>query len=113
VFNQPIASAGGYTPGREADASIGATWSALKLANGHLLIAPVLQVIGSVRARDSGPAADPDNTGYRRLIAAPGVQFITGKWRFYGDVEIPFAQSFNGNQLVAPAFFKVILSRDF
>ena len=113
MFNQPIASQDGYTPGREADGSIGATWSVLTLASGHLLVAPVLQLIGSVRARDSGPEANPDGSGYRRLIAAPGIQLITGKWRFYGDVEVPFTQSFNGNQLVMPAFFKVILSRDF
>ncbi len=113
VFNQPVASQGGYTPGREADASAGVTWSAWRLNGGHLVIAPVLQLVGSVRARDSGPEADPDNTGYRRLIAAPGVQFITGKWRLYGDAEIPFAQSFNGDQLVATVFFKLILSRAF
>jgi hypothetical protein len=41
------------------------------------------------------------------------VQFVTGKWRLYGDVEVPFAQSFNGNQLVAPVFFKAVLSRSF
>jgi hypothetical protein len=113
LFDQPVASQDGYTPGRELDASAGVTWAGLKLAGGRLLIAPVLQLIASVRARDAGPEADPEDSGYRRLIAAPGVQFITGKWRLYGDAEIPFAQSFNGNQLVAPVFFKLILSRAF
>jgi hypothetical protein len=80
---------------------------------GWIVIARAVQLIASLCARDSGPNADPDDTGYRRLILAAGVQLVTGKWRLDGDVEIPVAQSYNGAQLAAPALFKAILSREF
>ena len=69
------------------------------------------QVIFSERTGDSGAAADPDNSGYQRIMLSPGIECSPscadplrgrGVSRFY--------QNFTGNQLAAPVLFKVILS---
>jgi hypothetical protein len=73
----------------------------------------VIQLIGSARAKDSGPEADPPNSGYERVLAAPGLEFHAKSFTLYGDVELPAFQRVNGNQLVAPALFKVTLSKSF
>jgi hypothetical protein len=76
-------------------------------------ISPLLQMFISARARDSGSAADPPNTGYERVMLSPGVEVATGPWRFYGDVEFPVYERFNGNQLAAPVLVKVVVSHSF
>jgi hypothetical protein len=76
-------------------------------------VSPIMQLIYSGRARDGGANGDPVNTGYTRLIAAPGIEFDRDAWKFYADVEVPFYQDMNGHQLVAPAALKFILSRSF
>jgi hypothetical protein len=74
-------------------------------------------LIGSYRARDSGTAADPVDTGYERVFISPAVEFTkvldeknATVMRVYADVEIPIYQNVNGNQIVAPALFKVVSS---
>jgi hypothetical protein len=109
----PVATQGGYVPGDEVDAAVGAAYNGLSLANGKIKIAPSLQLIGSLRGRDSGPEASPEGSGYSRLLVSPGVEIDAGHWKLYGDVELPVAQHINDNQLVAPALFKVIVSRSF
>jgi hypothetical protein len=73
----------------------------------------LLQLIGSTRWKDSGTNADPDNSGYNRLLLSPGVEVAFGSAKLYGDVEFPVWQQVNGNQLVAPALFKMIVSYSF
>ena len=109
----PIASQGGYTPGREADAAIGVAWHGLSAATAKLTVTPTLQVIGSLRAHDSGPNANPGDSGYQRALISPGVEIATGAWRVYGDVELPLYQNYNGHQLAAPILIKVRLDRRF
>jgi hypothetical protein len=46
-------------------------------------------------------------------MIAPGAEIKLGILRLYGDVEVPFYQNFNGNQVTAPVLFKTILSYDF
>ncbi len=113
LWDKPVASQGGYTPGAEFDGAIGGYYNGLTFGGGKIKIAPVLQLLASVRARDSGPASDPVDSGYSRGIIAPGVEIATGDWTFYGDVEVPVYQFYVGNQLAAPAAVKLILSRNF
>ncbi len=109
----PFAYQGGYSPGAELDASAGLVYAGLTLPAGKVKVAPIVQLIGSLRGHDGGPAGHPGDSGYRRLLASPGVQITAGRWKLYGDVELPIAQTFTGNQLAAPALFKLVLSRDF
>jgi hypothetical protein len=109
----PVAGQGGYVPGDEVDASASITYGGWSSKDGKLKLEPLLQLIGSLRAPDHGPAADPDNTGYQRLLISPGVQLNAGNWKLYGDIEFPIAQYVKGNQLIAPEQFKLVLSRSF
>lgn len=110
MWDKPLAGQGGYTPGAELDAALGVYYAAYSDISSGVAISPLLQIIGSHRERDAGPASEPDNTGYDRLMISPGVEVDVGEWKLYGDVEFPVYQDMNGDQLVAPALFKVILS---
>jgi hypothetical protein len=109
----PVSSQGGYRPGDAVDAAAGVYFNGWTVGGGKVKIAPVLQVIASARGSDSGPAADPADSGYTRLLASPGLEVSSGPWRVYGDVELPVYQYVKGNQLTAPALFKFIVSHSF
>ena len=110
-----------YRPGNDLNAALGLTWS-FGQRGSETRITPVLQLIGSHREHDSGAASDPDNSGYSRLLIAPGVEARLGKVRLYADVALPVYQYTNAatpgtsdssGQLVAPAYFKAQISYDF
>src|ERR1019366_9885836 len=69
-----VATRDGYRPGNELDGAIGLSYDLVD-GNHGIGIAPALQSLGSVRAHDHGPEADPLNSGYQRLLIAPGVRF--------------------------------------
>jgi hypothetical protein len=112
-FDIPVATQGDYRPGDEFDGAVGVSYSAWSSGDGRFRLSPVLQVIGSARAKDGGGEADPPNSGYGRILISPGLQLDAGAWKLYGDVEFPVYQDLNGSQLTAPALFKVIVSRRF
>ena len=107
----PVLTQGDYRPGLETDAAAGIYYEGLTL--GRVKIAPVAQVIGVWKGRDNGADADPDNTGYQRVLLSPGIEFRLHPVKLYADVEIPVYQNVSGNQLVSPALFKVALSYTF
>jgi len=111
-YDLPLFTQDHYKVGREFDGALGAYYDFGSV--GPLKeLAPTLTLIASDRARDSLSAANPQNSGYTRLMVAPGAEIKLGIVRVYGDVEIPFFQNFNGNQITAPVLFKTILSYDF
>ena len=97
-----------YRPGIEFDSAAGIDYKGFSL--GKVRISPLAQVIFSERASDSGANADPDNTGYERILLSPGIEFHIHPVKIYADVEIPVYQNFTGDQLAAPALFKVSAS---
>lgn len=101
----------GYRPGAEVNGAFGVSYNNANLGDVH--VSPIVQLLLSRRERDGDTNGDPVNTGYTRLIVAPGVEFDRDAWKFYADVEVPFYQDMNGHQLVAPAALKFILSRSF
>ena len=118
-----VATSKGYRPGDEFDGGIGLSYD-LADRGRHVGIAPTLQLLGSLHARDAGPEADQLNSGYRRLLIAPGVKFqLTRKLSIYGDVELPVAQYVNAasslaiegksGQLVAPVQLNVQVNYGF
>lgn len=113
LWDVPVASQGGYDPGQEFDGAVGVSYNAGSLDNGKIKVAPLLQLLGSVRGHDTGPNSNPGDSGYERVMLSPGIEFDSGPWKLYGDVEIPVYHRANGNQLVAPELFKVVLSRHF
>ena len=114
-----FATRDGYRSGNELDASLGASYD-LGAAGPITKVAPVLSLINSLRAHDTGDNASPANTGYERLLIAPGVNLRMGKLRLYADIELPIYQHANSDvvpgqsgQLVAPHLFNATLSYDF
>jgi hypothetical protein len=117
AFDADLGTDGTYWPGTTVDGSVGIVYNGGYHIAGFDKIAPLIQLIGSYRARDSGTAADPVDTGYERVFISPAVEFTkvldeknATVMRVYADVEIPIYQNVNGNQIVAPALFKVVSS---
>jgi hypothetical protein len=86
-------------------------------------MAPVLQFVGSYRQHDTGINADPLNSGYTRLLVAPGLEVRLDNIRIYADVRLPIYQYTNSasnlsiegtsGQLVASALANLEISYDF
>jgi hypothetical protein len=105
----PVLSRDQYRPGLEADAALGVYFTGWSI--GPVSVTPVLEVKGSDRARDTGMnAADPVASGFQRVLLAPGLEFNLHPVTVYADVERHVYQHFTGNQLSAPALFKVSVS---
>ncbi len=113
IWDKPVAWRGTYRPGEELDLAAGVSWAGWSLAGGTVTLAPVVQVIGSVRARDHGAEGHPTDSGYERAVLAPGIELQSGPWRLFTDVGVPVYQRVNGNQLTAPVLVKAMLSRRF
>ena len=118
-FDLPVLTRDEYTPGLELDGAAGIYYSGWSI--GRLKITPVAQVIASERTSDRGAEAsggtfdDPGNvaTGYQRILLSPGLEFHIHPFSLYADVELPVFQNVTGNQVVAPALFKLIFSYHF
>ncbi|HXZ58873.1 MAG TPA: hypothetical protein VEG26_01735 [Steroidobacteraceae bacterium] len=110
-WQQPLWHKESYRPGAELDAAAGIYYGALTL--GTLRVTPIVQLELTWRGHDGGPEGDPVNTGYTRAYAAPGVELDVAEWRIYADVGLPFYTNASGNQLMAPAVFKVNVSYHF
>ena len=108
LLDVPALMQGQYRPGVELDTAAGIDYKGFSL--GGVRISPVAQVIFSERTSDSGANADPDNSGYERLMLSPGIEFHVHPVKIYADAEIPVLQNFTGNQLAAPVLFKVSVS---
>jgi hypothetical protein len=104
----PALTQGDYRPGFELDAAAGIDYKGFSL--GRLRISPVAQVIASERTKDYGAAANSPNSGYTRILLSPGIEFHLHPVKIYADVEVPVFEHVNGNQLVAPALFKLSVS---
>jgi hypothetical protein len=105
----PVLTQDDYRPGVEIDASLGTYYRGLSI--GSAKIRPVAQIVGSERTRDSGDnSAHPVMTGYQRVLVAPGLEIDIHPVRIYADIGLPVYTHVTGDQLVAPALVKVVVS---
>lgn len=120
-FQFAVATQDGYRPGNELTASAGLTYNFGEVGP-FTRLAPVLGLIGNLKAADSGVNSDPLNTGYRRLYFAPGLEMRFDHFKVYGDIELPIYQYYNyaipgtsdsSGQLAAPIIYKVQVGYDF
>ncbi len=102
---QPVLIQADYRPGAEINGVLGIYYEGWSI--GNMAISPVLQLIGTQRWTDSGAQAEPDHSGYQRLLLSPGVEVNMGRWHVYANIGLPIYQNTIGNQLVAPQFFKL------
>ncbi|MBU6476073.1 MAG: hypothetical protein KGL10_05185 [Alphaproteobacteria bacterium] len=107
----PMMTRGDYRPGNEFDASAGVAHDPVKLVE-NVRVAPFFKLIDTYRMHDRG-VGDPENSGYERVLVSPGLEFSRGAETLDADVGVPVYQRTNGNQLVAPVFFQVVLSHAF
>ena len=92
----PLDYADGYKSGRRVAADAGLRYA----ANDRL--SWLLQLNALHRARDSGPQAEPENSGGRFLFIAPGVSYaFSPAFQLYAFVQLPVYQKVKGVQLVA------------
>jgi hypothetical protein len=110
-LDQPFLITAGYRPGSEVDAVSGVYYNGWRI--GNVRITPIAQVIGSYRLSDRGPAADPADSGYKRVLLSPAIEANMGSWQVYADVAVPVYQDVTGNQLVTSQFFTLNISRSF
>ena len=101
-----------YRPGDELDVAVGSYYHAGSIV-GNDKVSPLLQLIGSTRAHDTGANSNPDDSGYTRLMVSPGVEYDVKAFKFYADVELPIYQNVNGNQLTAPVLTKLVVGYSF
>jgi len=111
-FDLPLWEQANYTPGREFDGAAGIYYD-FGLVGPLKELAPMVSVLWSDRTRDEGQVSDPTDSGYTRLLIAPGAEIKFWGVRLYGDIELPFFQNMRGNQLTAPFMLKTIVSYDF
>ena len=101
-----------YRPGLEVDASAGVNYQGIAI--GNVAIVPFGQVLLAGKTSDRGAnSAQPVASGYQRVLLSPGLEIMAHPFMIYGDVEIPVWQNMRGNQLVAPALFKVVIAFSF
>jgi hypothetical protein len=112
LWERALAARAGYRPGDELDVAVGGYHEGQESAAG-LKLSPLLQLVYTWRDHDRGVASTPADTGYTRLLITPGLELRRGPWRAYADVALPLWQQVRGNQLVAPALYKLIVSRAF
>lgn len=68
---------------------------------------------GLYRRADGGPDGHPEDTGYRRLLAAPGLAASFGRTRVYAELAVPLYTWSNGNRLFARTMWKLNASHNF
>jgi hypothetical protein len=76
-------------------------------------VTPIINLVGTDRWRDQGANADPDNSGYDRLVIGPGAEVKVGVMRFYSGINFPIYQNVVGNQITTPVYVTFIASYDF
>ena len=105
----PALTQADYRPGVELDAAAGIDYKGFSLGRVQDFTDGAGRLFPSARS-DSGATADPDNTGYQRVMLSPGIEFHLHPVKIYADVEFPVFQNFTGDQLAAPVMFKVSVS---
>ncbi len=110
AWSKPLLGNSDFMPGSEVDSALTLSYGGFVL--GGVRLTPSLQASGSTRTSDSGPVADPGNTGCDRIMLSPGLEIAMNGWKLYGDVEFPVYQHVVGDQVVAPELFKFVVSYD-
>ncbi len=110
-LDQPVLISADYMPGREINISTGVYYNGWNI--GHTKIAPIVSLTNSYRSSDHGSAAMSSDSGYEKIVMSPGIEVKNGNYRIFANVGIPAYQDVKGQQLTAPALFKLNISRSF
>lgn len=92
----PANTRDGYKPGRQVSADAGARYAVGRD------VGLMLQLNYVVKGRDSGPEAEPEDSGQRQLFVSPGISWNLGRnAQLYAFAQFPVYQHVNGVQLTA------------
>ena len=92
----PLYSKAGYRPGYQLLFDVGYTYHPLD----ELVLS--LQLNTLKRGRDSGPEAEPNDSGKLVVALSPGVSYaVLDNTHLYGYIQVPIYQYVNGVQLTA------------
>ena len=105
-WDQPLSHQANYRPGAEGVVAAGVYFERGTMGD-QLKLSPVFQLRAVYRRPDGGVDAMPENTGYERLLAAPGLEVAAYGFRIYADVGLPLYTHARGNQLFANAMWKL------
>jgi len=87
-YDYPFLSTGNYVPGKEFDAAIGSFYNFGRV--GPLKeLAPFLTLYGAFRSHDQGEESNSHNSGYERLLLAPGGEIRPWILRLYATSSFP------------------------
>lgn len=112
MWDQPVTSKAVYRPGYEVLGVAGVYYHGWTSSSG-LRIVPLAQMTVAVRGHDGGTMGHPEDTGYTRLIAAPGLEVAYDRFRLYAEAGFSVHDNVSGNQLVARRMFKLSASYSF
>lgn len=108
-WDKPVAHKAAYSPGQELVVAAGAYYEGWQVSP-SVKIAPVLQVSATYRGHDGGPSGHPEDSGYTRLLATPGIEVDIGRVTAFVDLGLPVFVNASGNQLVSSQFWRLNLS---
>lgn len=111
-WDAPVSHRSNYRPGAEGVVTAGLYYEGWTAAGG-VKFSPVAQLRYVHRLRDGGPDGHPEDTGYDRVLVAPGLEVAGGSTRLYMDVGLPVYTYAHGNQLFANAMWKLNVSHNF
>jgi len=111
-WDQPVWHHESYRPGAEGVAMAGLYFEGWS-THAELKFTPVAQLRAVVRRPDSGADSLPNDSGYTRLLASPGIEIAHGDTHVYVDVALPLYTNARGNQLFANKLWKVNVSHSF
>jgi hypothetical protein len=104
-FDQPMMYTGDYKPGADLNAALGAYYEGWDAGGAKL--SAIGQLVASHRWGDGGTLGHFSDSGYDRLVVAPGLEVNTRSFRVFGDVGFPVYQYVRGNQLVASPLYRL------
>ncbi len=107
-WDQPIAHKDNYRPGAGGGVVVGAYYEGA--THPGVKVSPVAQLRAVHRQPDGGVDGLPDETGYTRVLVAPGLEIASGGFRVYADVALPLYTNARGNQLFANEMWKLNVS---
>ena len=111
-WDQPVSHKDNYRPGAEGVVALGAVYSGWTLKSG-IKLSPMAQLRTVYRRQDGGIDGHPEDTGYTRVLASPGLEIATGSFRIFADVALPLYTNSRGNQLFANELWKLNVSYHF
>jgi hypothetical protein len=111
-WQEPVKSKDSYRPGNEVIGVAGAYYKGWTSAGGTRVV-PLLQLTAAYRGHDGGTMGHPEDSGYTRLVAAPGLEIDLSPVRVFVEAGFAFHNNMSGNQLVAKQLYRINLSYGF